>query len=80
MYKTVIEEMMMLKEPLGGCGRRNFIQSLLIALFVLSSIGMAQAQNSAPATGAIESVGRLRRKQSTLSPIFIPITIGTHGS
>jgi predicted deacylase len=43
---------MKLKEPLGSCGRRNFIRSLLIAVFALTGIGMAQAQNNAPAIPA----------------------------
>jgi len=42
----------MLKEFLGSRGRRNFMQSLLITALVLTGIGMAQAQNSAPATPA----------------------------
>ena len=42
----------MLKEPLGTRGRRNFMQSLLITAVALTGIGMAQAQNSAPATPA----------------------------
>jgi hypothetical protein len=42
----------MLKEPLGSCGRRNFMQSLLITALVLTGIGMAQAQDSAPGTPA----------------------------
>jgi uncharacterized protein len=43
---------MMLKEPPTICGRRNFMQSLLITMFALAGIGMAQAQNSAPGTPA----------------------------
>jgi predicted deacylase len=42
----------MLKEPLGSCGRRNFMQSLLITAFPLMGIGMAQAQDSDPGTPA----------------------------
>ena len=42
----------MLKEPPTICGRRNFMQSLLITMFALAGIGMAQAQNSAPGTPA----------------------------
>jgi predicted deacylase len=42
----------MLKEPLGSCGRRNFMQSLLITAFALMGIGMAQAQDSDPGTPA----------------------------
>jgi hypothetical protein len=49
---TKNSELMMLKEPLGSRGRRNFMQSLLIAALVLTGIGLAQAQNSAPATPA----------------------------
>ena len=42
----------MFKEPLVGCMRRNLLRSLLIAPFVLTGIGMAQAQTSAAATPA----------------------------
>ncbi len=42
----------MLKQPLGARGRRNFMQSLLITACALTGIGLAQAQNSAPATPA----------------------------
>ncbi len=49
---TKNSERMMLKEPLGSRGLRNFMLSLLITAFVLTGIGMAQAQSSAPATPA----------------------------
>ena len=42
---TENSELMMLKEPLGSRGRRNFMLSLLITAFALTGIGMAQAQN-----------------------------------
>ncbi len=40
----------MLKGLLSSRGRRNFMPSLLITAFALTGIGVAQAQNSAPAT------------------------------
>jgi len=47
----------MLKETLGARRRRNFLQSLLVTAFALTGIGMAQAQDSAPATpGKISTV------------------------
>ncbi|MCU0767046.1 MAG: hypothetical protein MUE39_06685, partial [Gammaproteobacteria bacterium] len=46
------KELMMLKEPLVSRRRRNLMQSLLIAAFALTGVGMAQAEVSAPATPA----------------------------
>jgi hypothetical protein len=42
----------MLMKPLISRGRRNIIQSLVVAAFALTGIGMAQAQVSDPATPA----------------------------
>jgi predicted deacylase len=42
----------MLKKPLGSRMRGRFMPSLLIAAFVLTGIGIAQAQTGAPATPA----------------------------
>lgn len=42
----------MLKAPLGSCGRRTFMQSLLITALALTGSGMAPAQDSAPGTPA----------------------------
>ena len=41
-----------MKEPLGARRHRNIMQSLLIAAFALTAIGMVQAQVSDPATPA----------------------------
>ncbi|MFZ1536388.1 MAG: succinylglutamate desuccinylase/aspartoacylase family protein [Chromatiaceae bacterium] len=42
----------MLKAPLGSCGRRTFMQSLLMTALALTGSGMAPAQDSAPGTPA----------------------------
>lgn len=42
----------MLKAPLGSCGRRTFMHSLLITALALTGSGMAPAQDSAPGTPA----------------------------
>jgi predicted deacylase len=51
-FPTYNKELMMFKESLVSRRRRSLMQSLLIAAFALTGIGMAQAQVSAPATPA----------------------------
>jgi hypothetical protein len=46
------KELMMSRAPLDSRMRRRFMLSLLITAFVLTGIGMAQAQTSTPATPA----------------------------